>query len=53
MRNTRKHPDKEYSGQPACTWPESSTRWLMENYDIWSATPSREAHEPPRPLSFK
>jgi hypothetical protein len=53
MRNKRKNPDKWFSGRSACNWPQSSTRWLMENYDIWSATPSRGADLPPRPLSFK
>ena len=53
MRKHRKSTDRWLGDRATDPWKESSIRWLMENYDIWSATPARCPNEPARPLPFK
>jgi len=53
MRFKGKSTDRWSDNRPAETWQDSSTRWLMENYDIWSATPVRDSDQPARPLPCK
>ncbi len=46
MQTPRKSTEKKLENPPACRWSESSTRWMLENYDIWSATPPRGCQHP-------